>query len=216
MFKPTYLYIKTHNKTGLKYFGKTTSADPSLYKGSGVYWLKHLKKHGNYVTTEILGYYLDEEKCRNDAITFSENNNIVESTEWANLKEERLDGGFDYINENRNFKEHNKKIANIRNYKDPVYLEKLSKSIKNSSRDFSNNVFKQNKDIQQLGNSPESRAKAKLKQKETLKNINFQQGDTNSQFGTMWIYSNELQLNKKIKKNDPIPEGWIRGRKIKF
>ena len=23
-FKPTYLYVKTHNVTGLKYFGKTT------------------------------------------------------------------------------------------------------------------------------------------------------------------------------------------------
>lgn len=29
-FLPTYLYIKTHNQTGLKYFGKTTK-DPFKY-----------------------------------------------------------------------------------------------------------------------------------------------------------------------------------------
>ena len=36
--KPTYLYVKQHNKTGLKYFGKTTKKDPLKYKGSGLYW----------------------------------------------------------------------------------------------------------------------------------------------------------------------------------
>jgi hypothetical protein len=44
MFKPTFLYIKTHSVTGLKYFGKTTK-DPFRYKGSGVYWVRHLKVH---------------------------------------------------------------------------------------------------------------------------------------------------------------------------
>lgn len=34
-FKPTYLYIKIHNDTGLKYFGKTCSKTPKQYKGSG-------------------------------------------------------------------------------------------------------------------------------------------------------------------------------------
>jgi len=50
-YKPTYLYIKKHNVTGLKYFGKTVR-DPLKYKGSGQYWLTHLKQHGNDVTTE--------------------------------------------------------------------------------------------------------------------------------------------------------------------
>jgi len=33
-FKPVWLYIKEHNVTKLKYFGKTTTADPIKYKGS--------------------------------------------------------------------------------------------------------------------------------------------------------------------------------------
>lgn len=92
MFKPTYLYIKTHNKTGLKYFGKTTR-DPMIYKGSGSIWTRHIKKYGYDVTTEVLGYYIDKQECLNAAIAFSIKNNIVESKEWANLKPEELDGG---------------------------------------------------------------------------------------------------------------------------
>jgi len=48
-----YLYIKTHNITGLKYLGYTKRKDPYKYKGSGDYWTKHINKHGYDVTTEI-------------------------------------------------------------------------------------------------------------------------------------------------------------------
>lgn len=34
-FVPPWLYIKQHNQTGLKYFGKTIRKDPKKYKGSG-------------------------------------------------------------------------------------------------------------------------------------------------------------------------------------
>lgn len=95
MFKPTYLYIKTHNVTGLKYFGKTVNDNPHQYRGSGVRWLNHINYHGNDVTTEILGYFLAEEECREAALAFSKENNIVESSEWANIEEEDgLNGGF--------------------------------------------------------------------------------------------------------------------------
>lgn len=45
-FKPTYLYIKRHSITGLMYFGKTTKSDPVEYKGSGLVWTRHIRKHG--------------------------------------------------------------------------------------------------------------------------------------------------------------------------
>lgn len=53
----------------------------------------------------------------------------------------------------------------------------------------------------------------KNKMRETYKNNNHQQGTKNSQYGTMWI-TNGVE-NKKIKKDTIIPEGWIKGRKIK-
>lgn len=94
MFKPTYLYIKTHNVTGLKYFGKTTGRRMAQYKGSGTRWLNHINYHGYNVTTEIIGHYTDREECRNAALEFSKKHNIVESPEWANLVvEDGVSGG---------------------------------------------------------------------------------------------------------------------------
>ncbi len=46
-----------------------------------------------------------------------------------------------------------------------------------------------------------------------------QQGDGNSQFGSMWIHNLDLKLSKKIQKED-LPtweqDGWLKGRKMKF
>lgn len=80
-----YLYVKTHNKTGLKYFGKTTKADPISYVGSGLYWKRHLSKYGSDFSTEIIGEFYDTESCYDFAIKFSEEHDIVNSPLWANL-----------------------------------------------------------------------------------------------------------------------------------
>jgi len=96
------LYIATHNKTGKKYFGKTTRyfTEHELqenYSGSGTYWKNHLRKHGDDVTMEIYGVFSLDENSSNYvkpmAIKFSEDNDIVNSKEWANLiLENGLDG----------------------------------------------------------------------------------------------------------------------------
>jgi hypothetical protein len=85
---PIYLYIKTHNITGLKYFGKTTKPDPHKYTGSGIYWKKHLKVHGKLYSTEIVGVFEDTKVCEAFALDFSKRHNIVDSKDWANLQEE--------------------------------------------------------------------------------------------------------------------------------
>lgn len=93
--KPTFLYIKQHKITRLKYFGKTTK-DPLRYFGSGKHWKRHLKKHGKYVDTVWFRLFTNETELTEYALKFSKQNNIVDSEEWANLKEENgLDGGFD-------------------------------------------------------------------------------------------------------------------------
>jgi hypothetical protein len=97
-FTPTYLYIKTHNITGLKYFGKTIQ-DPNKYPGSGIYWKDHIRHHGNDVTTEVIGYYTDKQECEQAALQFSIDNDIINALNehgkkvWANLIiENGLDG----------------------------------------------------------------------------------------------------------------------------
>lgn len=90
----TYLYHKQHKQTGLNYFGKTTK-DPYIYRGSGKYWSAHLNKHGNNVETVQVWEFTDINECSKFALKFSLEHNIVESTEWANLRPENgLDGGY--------------------------------------------------------------------------------------------------------------------------
>ena len=87
------LYIKTHNKTGLKYLGQTKQ-NPYKYHGSGKYWKRHLKIHGNDITTEILSIHNDILDLRKQGLYYSKLFNIVESEEWANLCPEDGYGGF--------------------------------------------------------------------------------------------------------------------------
>jgi hypothetical protein len=95
IYRPTWLYIKQHNQTGLKYFGKTVSIDPVKYKGSGKYWLNHIRKHGNDVSTIWLQQFDDQNQLMEYAINFSTENNIVNSAEWANLMTENgVTGGY--------------------------------------------------------------------------------------------------------------------------
>jgi hypothetical protein len=89
-----YLYVKRHNLTGLLYFGKTSRPCPYSYLGSGKYWLRHLRVHGQDITTLKVWEFHDVEECRVFALTFSAENDIVESTLWANLRPENgIDGG---------------------------------------------------------------------------------------------------------------------------
>ncbi len=66
------------------------------------------------------------------------------------------------------------------------------------------NKLKENRD--KIANSEQIREKIKSKYRETKHS----QKENNSQFGTMWI-TNGLE-NKKLKKEDIIPEGWEEGR----
>jgi hypothetical protein len=85
-FSPTALLVMSHNVTGLKYFCKTADLrNVYNYKGSGLYWKKHLNKHGKDVTVGVMGFYTDYQRCRDAALKFSQENDIVNSDAWANL-----------------------------------------------------------------------------------------------------------------------------------
>ena len=223
MFKPTYLYIKTHNITGLKYFGKTTNKDPYKYKGSGTYWKRHLKKHGYDVTTEVLGYYINEKECKSDSLKFSKENDIVNSKQWANLKEETLDGGWDHIGKDHfthkkpHLKMMNSKLLEKRSldaefdkkYKRAISLAIVSKSDEERKKwiDKINNTKKENGTFNtDHMNTSECIEKRKI----TYESIKHQQGERNSQYGTTWVWCKE-KGNKKIKKEllqEYIENGW--------
>lgn len=88
-----FLMIKTHNTTGLKYLCQTRRKDPFKYLGSGVYWRKHLKKHGEDITTEVVGVYETQQELSVAGVKLSEEYGVVRSDNWANLVPEEGTGG---------------------------------------------------------------------------------------------------------------------------
>ena len=114
IYNPTYLYIKQHTSTGKLYFGKTIR-NPESYTGSGKHWKSHINKHGKeHILTLWYCLYYNKEELTKFALMFSEQQNIVKSDLWANLKAENgLDGGetsntYNYIKNKHKIARHGK------------------------------------------------------------------------------------------------------------
>ena len=86
------LMIKTHTKTGLKYLCFSGRKDYLDYPGSGTYWRRHLKEHGETFTTEVLFESLCRKEIKQYGILLSESLDVVGSKEWANLCREEGTG----------------------------------------------------------------------------------------------------------------------------
>lgn len=93
------LMIKTHNVTGLKYLCKTANDDIYGYLGSGKHWKRHLRKHGRDVHTDVIFQTENIDTFKTECLRYSDELNVVESKEWANLiPETGLDGGTTHNN----------------------------------------------------------------------------------------------------------------------
>lgn len=88
--KPVHLYEKTHNDTGLKYFGRTVE-DPATYRGSGAYWTRHLDEYGDNVTTRVIGTFTNSAELTAAAQQYTSEHEITTNPKYANLLGE--DGG---------------------------------------------------------------------------------------------------------------------------
>jgi hypothetical protein len=95
-----YLYVKTHNKTGYKYLGKTSKTDYHSYKGSGKDWLAHLKQYGNDYSTEIIKECQSKVEFNYWGRYYSQLWDVVKSPQWGN-KIPETGGGNDLTEEAR-------------------------------------------------------------------------------------------------------------------
>ena len=87
---------------------------------------------------------------------------------------------------------------------DPEWKEKYSKSLSESTK----------KQFEKYGHPFKGKTHSdEWKSRQSLIMKEKQAGSKNSQFGTMWI--TDGFNNKKIKKEDSIPEGWYKGYKPK-
>lgn len=192
-FIPTYLYVKTHNVTGLKYFGKTTK-NPFKYLGSGVYWLRHIKLHGIDITTEIIGLYYRKEDIKQIAESFSIKHDIVNSIHWANCKlENGLDGGFNFDDLSIDHQTHLRHINKQSGRRGALQTQQTN-LLRYGTKSTLSWLNSDPKFIEKRDNKPKGH----------------QRGNKNSQFGTMWI-TNGIS-NQKIIKGTTIPVGFKPGR----
>lgn len=129
-------------------------------------------------------------------------------------------GGWDHINSDEEFR----KSKNRRAYTAMKNTMLIKYGVENPSQIPENRkrisermkyAHSQNKSLgwtglEFLGKKHSEETKAKMSEKAKLRT-----SDKNSQFGTMWIMNSESGESKKIKKEDLIPDGWVKGRKIK-
>jgi hypothetical protein len=232
-FNPTFLYIKQHSVTGKLYFGKYSGKKIDKYFGSGRYWTSHIKKHGKeHVVNLWYCLFYDEQDCKDFALSFSKQQNIVKSKEWANEVVEDGIGGWYGVNaaglDFTGYSSRQEKWRAISPFRHPeLYSDEIHLKIKHNREksirenkswmkgiSACNEFWKNNPELRKQNLEKSKSPKAIAKKKQKFKEIKHQQGEKNSQFGTFWI-TNEVE-SVKIKKTDLIPKGWRKGRKMKL
>jgi hypothetical protein len=116
--------------------------------GSGKLWLRHIKKYGYDVTTEVVFQTEDSNEFKRVALEYSIKNNIVNSDIWANLILETGTGGDNPHSRSEQSKEKSKRtrIANNKSWKhtneSKLKISLAHKKYWNSSEAFSRKTKK--------------------------------------------------------------------------
>lgn len=220
-----YIYKTTCLVNNKIYVGKHKSNDieNDEYLGSGNLLKYAIKKYGAKNFKREILFESDDGNKISDIEAEIVNEEFIARLDTYNIKLGGT-GGFDYINENKLniYENHHEtvckyggevlrqysKIHNERLINDPEYYNEFRCKISNGLNLYFKNggkpFFKDRK------HSNETKLKIG---KVTSKH---QKGCGNSQYGTKWIYNEQLKISKRIKKYEEIPSDWKIGRKIKF
>lgn len=221
MDKIYYTVYKVTNKINGKFYigtHKTGNLDDG-YMGSGKYLRYAQEKHGmDNFTKEILHVFdSPEEMFSKEAEIVNEDFLAEENT--YNLKKGGF-GGWDYINQNRN---NNPEESNWFKGKShsKESREKIKKNHYSKCQIKKNQVMDRIRETRKKKGIPDPTFSGRKHKDETRriigeKNSHNQKGSKNSQYGTMWINNPELKESKRIPKDSPLPDGWIKGAKFKW
>lgn len=179
------------------------------YMGSGKVIKNAIKKHGIENFTKTILETFDSQEAMFSREKEVVNDDFLERKDTYNLRRGGS-GGFDYLNKtglnNSTKTEEQLKTAGVKSHRNRsvAQIEQQKKissmNLKNAHANGSINYAT----FGMLGKTHTDDTKIKMKESNLA--------EKNSQFGTMWI-TNGTE-NKKIKKNDSIPGGWNKGRKL--
>ena len=201
------VYKITNLVDGKVYIGKhQTEQLKDGYMGSGKYLQHAIKKHGLENFKKEILYQFDNEEEMNHIEAELVTEEFCKRDDTYNICIGGK-GGWSYINSNRNFSEHNMKLAKNRDYS-KTDLSFVTDEWRKNKSDTVKKLHKKGiyHNFSFLDRNHTEKAKKKIGQA----NSKLQKGSKNSQYGTIWI-TNEKD-STKIKKDDMIPEGWRRGR----
>lgn len=226
IFMHFYTYKITNLLNGKIYIGvhKTENLEDN-YMGSGKVLNRAKDKHGiENFHKEILKFHkTQEEMFAHEAELVTRD--FIARNDVYNIKLGG-EGGWDFVNRVRTTEE----LKNIQRKGGRSYAKRIT-----TDTEFREKVLSKHR---KLRSTPEFKAKisitlkavwaenghpwtgkthseeSKAKARETFAMINHQQGEKNSMYGKMWIHSLEERKSTCINNNEPIPTGWMKGRKM--
>ena len=214
-----YLYQITNKLNGKIYVGvhKTVNLNDG-YMGSGKVIKRAIEKHGvgNFEKVILETFDSAEEMYakEKDVVT----DEFLARDDVYNLRRGGH-GGFDHINTLSEMT-----AVRINNASSLPIEHKVrgGKAVWENNREkweqnpeLRNSAFRDSTILQEMRKRAQS-DEAKLKRRNTFKEVGHQQGSKNSQFGSCWIY-HDLIGNRKCKKDllpEYIEQGWVKGRII--
>jgi len=210
-----YIVYKTTNQVNGKFYigtHKTVDLNDD-YLGSGKY-LKHaIEKYGieNFNKEILFVFDNPEDMFAKEAEIVTED--FISENNTYNLKKGGF-GGFDYINSliDQSWKSENGKnsLHMQKLNTDPAYRKKLNESVSTRLKLWHKEGKISAPNCKGKKHTEESKRKISEKMAISAKGIK------NSQYGKIWIHNKNLKNSIRINKNDPLPNGWELGRKIKW
>lgn len=202
-----YVYQITNLLNNKIYVGKHKSAKhPSEngYYGSGKQIKAAIEKYGIENFKKEVLYYCNsmEEMAEKELSIVTED--FVKRKDTYNMHKGGP-GGWDHYNGSEQHSENSRRGGQKRSrqddnpFKDPEWQKKYN--------------WTRSPEHMKLMNERAKDPEVIAKRKETFKKRGHSQGEKNSQFGRLWISNVLTKEVKRITINDPIPEGWVRGKK---
>jgi hypothetical protein len=208
------VYKTTNNIDGKVYIGchKTKDINDG-YMGSGKYLKRAMEKHGLENFTKEILFNFDNSKEMFDKEKELVTLDFISETNTYNLKMGGM-GGWDH--ENYDSEKQRKKC--LKGNERQRWLAENDPEWKKRRAENSSKTFKR---LHAEGKIRYDTFTGKTHTAEARKKIGAatskcQTGSGNSQYGTMCIHNPTLKQNRRIKRTEKLPEGWVKGAKYKW